>query len=278
MVSEVAAEVSAVSAEAVREVVAPAEAGNLKRRGSMVAEKQINEFISRLREASGANLQSVILYGSAADGEFHPEFSNVNLLCILRESSFATLTAMAPAVEWWTRQKHHPPLLLIREELERSTDVFSIELLDMQQRHRVLFGDDVLSGLSIPMHRHRAQLEYELREKLILLRGRLLAAASNKKQLWELLLASLATFTTLFRHGLIALGEAPPKSKRDAVQALAARLGFDPSAFLQLLDIREHKSDTKQFDVNDVFARYLTAVQQVAAAVDKMLDIPGPRG
>ena len=237
----------------------------------MVAEKQINEFISRLRATCGENLQSVILYGSAADGEFHPEFSNVNLLCVLRESSFAALTAMASSIEWWTRQKHHAPLVLTRDEMERSTDVFSIEFLDMQQRHRVLFGDDLLSSLRIPMHLHRAQLEYELREKLILLRGRLLAAA-NQKQLWELLLSSLSTFTTLFRHALIALGETPFKAKREAVQTLAAKVSFDPSAFLQLFDIREHKAEMKQFDVNDVFARYLTAVQQVTSAVDRMLD------
>ena len=242
----------------------------------MVQEEQINEFISRLRAASGENLQSVILYGSAADGEFHPEFSNVNLLCILRESSFATLAAMAPAVAWWARQKHHVPLMLTREELEHSTDVFSIELLDMQQRHRVLFGDDVLSGLRIPMHLHRAQLEYELREKLILLRERLLVAANDKKHLRELLLHSLSTFITLFRHALIALGDTPPKGKRDVVQALAVRIPFDVSAFLQLLDIREHKAEATQFDVAEVFARYLTAVQQVTAAVDKMLDSAGP--
>ena len=244
----------------------------------MVAEKQINEFISRLRAASGENLLSVILYGSAADGEFHPDFSNVNLLCVLRETTFATLAAMAPAVEWWTRQKHHAPLVLTREEMERSTDVFSIEFLDMKQRHRVLFGEDVLSGLQIPMHLHRAQLEYELREKLILLRERLLLATGDKKQLWDLMLSSLSTFTTLFRHGLIALGEMPPNAKRDVVQALAARTPFDATAFLQLLDIREHKAETKQFDVTDIFARYLAAVQQVTAAVDKMLDSPGPRG
>jgi predicted nucleotidyltransferase len=244
----------------------------------MVAEKQINEFISRLRAASGENLESVILYGSAADGEFHPDFSNVNLLCVLRETSFAALVAIAPAVEWWAKQKHHEPLVLTREELERSTDVFSIELLDMQHRHRILFGADVLSGLKIPMHLHRAQLEYELREKLILLRERLLLAANDKKQLWDLMLHSLSTFTTLFRHGLIALGATPPKAKRETIKELAARISFDASAFLQLLDIREHKAETKQFDVADVFARYLAAVQQVTAAVDKMLESPEPRG
>src|SRR5271154_881939 len=118
----------------------------------MVPEKQIAEFIGRMRQAAGENLQSVILYGSAVSGEFHDEFSNVNLLCVVREASYATLRAVAPAVEWWTGQKHHVPLLLTGEELERSADVFSIELLDMQQRHRILFGADVLAGLTIPMH------------------------------------------------------------------------------------------------------------------------------
>jgi len=243
----------------------------------MVPEKQIDEFVSRLRQGAGENLQSVILYGSAASGEFHPEFSNVNLLCVVREASYATLSALAPVVEWWKRQKRHVPLVLSGEELQRSADVFSIELLDMQRRHRVLFGTDVLEGLTIPMHLHGAQVEYELREKTILLRERLLVAGTNKKQLWELLLGSLSTFVTLFRHALIALGETPADSKRETIRALAKKIQFDASAFLTLLDVRERKADQKQFDAGDVFARYLAAIQQVTAAVDRMLDSTKPR-
>jgi hypothetical protein len=243
----------------------------------MVPEKQIEEFVGRIRQAMGENLQSVILYGSGASGEFHPEFSNVNLLCVVREASYATLSALAPVVEWWTRQKRHVPLVLTGEELQRSADVFSIELLDMQQRHRVLFGTDAIANLTIPMQFHRAQVEYELREKTILLRERFLLAGTDKKRLWELLMASLSTFSTLFRHSLIALGERPPDSKRETIRTLAQRIKFDPSPFVQLLDIREHKADQKQFDATDVFARYLAAIQQVTAAVDRMLDSTGPR-
>jgi len=243
----------------------------------MVPEKLINEFVSRMKQAAGDNLQSVVLYGSAASGEFHPDFSNVNLLCVLRQTSFPALEALAPVVKWWTSQKHHPPLLLTREELERSADVFSIELLDMKRRHRVLSGDDVLSALAIPMHFHRAQLEYELREKMILLRQSLLLAGSNKKRLWDLLLSSFSTFITLFRHALIAMGDPVPNSKRETVQKLAARTAFDPSAFLQLLDIREHTADRKQFEAAEVFSRYLTAIQQVITTVDTMLDSTEPR-
>ena len=88
----------------------------------------------------------------------------------------------------------------------------------------------------------------------------------------QLLLGSVSAFGTLFRHALLALGDAAPHSKREAIQILATRIPFEPSAFLQLLDIRDHKADRKQFDVKDVFTRYLAAVQHVTAAVDTMLD------
>ena len=59
----------------------------------MVAEKQLDEFVSRMKKAAGQNLESIVLYGSAATGEYQADFSNLNLLCILRESSFSTLSA-----------------------------------------------------------------------------------------------------------------------------------------------------------------------------------------
>ena len=141
-----------------------------------------------------------------SSGDFHPGLSNLNLFCVLRDCSFAALQALAPVAKWWEQQKQPPPLCMTRKELERSTDVFTIELLDMQQHHRVLFGEDVVQGLRISMHVHRVQVEYELREKLILLRQQVLLASGNNSRLWDLLLRSVPSFGTLFRHALIALG------------------------------------------------------------------------
>lgn len=238
----------------------------------MVPEKKINDFVRRLRAAAGANLESVILFGSAVVGDFHPEFSNLNLFCVIRDSSFAALQALAPAVKWWAAQKQPPPLFMTRDEIARCTDVFTIELIDMQQHHRIVFGADVLQGLSIPTTLQRAQVEYELREKLALLRQHLLLASGSDSRLWELLLRSVSSFTTLFRHALIVLGHDAPVGKREAVQALSKRIGFDASGILQVLDVRERKSDRKKVDVADVFSRYLAALEQVTAAVDRMLD------
>ena len=238
----------------------------------MIPEKTISDFVGRLREAAGSNLESVILFGSAVAGDFHPEFSNVNLFCVIRDSSFAALQALAPAVKWWNAQKQPLPLFMTRDEIKHSTDVFTIELLDMQQHHRVLFGEDVVQGLSIPANLHRVQVEYELREKIALLRQHSLLASGNDSRMWELLLRSVSSFATLFRHALIVLGHDAPVGKREAVQALSKQIGFDASGILQVLDVRERKSDRKKFNVSDVFSRYLAALEQVAGAVDKMLD------
>jgi hypothetical protein len=238
----------------------------------MVPEKKINDFVGRLRAAAGTNLESVILFGSAVAGDFHPEFSNVNLFCVIRDSSFASLQALAPAVKWWGAEKQPPPLFMTHDEIKRSVDVFTIELMDIQQHHRVLFGEDVVRGLSIPAKLHSVQVEYELREKLAVLRQHLLLASGNDSRMWEVLLRSVSSFASLFRHALIVLGHPAPVGKREAVQALAKEIGFDASGILQVQDVREGKVDRKKFDVADVFSRYLAAVQQVTSAVDRMLD------
>jgi len=241
-------------------------------------EKQLDEFVNRLRQAAGENLESVVLYGSAVSGEYDAAYSNINLLCFLRDASFPKLQALSPAVEWWFKEGHRPPMLITREELERSTDVFVIELMDIRRQHRVLFGPDYVGTLDIPMKLHRAQLEYELREKLILLRQHLLLAANDSERIWELLLRSLPAFATLCRHAVIAQGQPVPATKRDAIQQLSASLGFDASAFLTLLDIRAHRASRSQFKVTDLAGQYLAAVEKVTAAVDRMLDTPKIQG
>ena len=65
-----------------------------------------------------------------------------------------------------------------------------------------------------------------------------------------------------------------PATKRDSVRALAANVAFDASPFDHLLDIREGRADSSQFQVQDLAGRYLAAVEQVTAAVDRMLDSP----
>src|SRR5581483_5198726 len=147
----------------------------------MIPTKTIDEFVKRLREAGGANVESIILFGSAVAGDFHEGRSNLNIRCVLRDSSFKALEALTLAAKWRDKQKQPPPLCMTKQELLRSTDVFTIELIDMQEHHRVVFEEHVLWDFPIPIGLHRVQVEYELREKMSLLREVNLLTSENEQ-------------------------------------------------------------------------------------------------
>jgi len=232
-------------------------------------EKNLNGLVEKLKQAAGGNLKSVVLYGSAASGDFQPKHSDLNVLCVLERIDAAELGKLSRIAAWWVGKGHPAPLVFTTDELHHSADVFSIELLDIKASHRVLFGQDVFASLDVPMSLHREQVERELRTNLIRLRQAFLAAPQKAATLERLMSTSVSTFTALFRHALIALGEQPPQPKRAVVDRLAALLGFDASPFHTVLDAREGKR--AQADAFRTFDAYLAAVAHVAEEMDRRL-------
>ena len=229
-------------------------------------ESRLKELVDRLKTAAGNNLHSVVLYGSAAAADFHEEFSDVNVLCLLHELSAPIMVALSDAAHWWKKAKLSMPLFLSVEELREAADVFAIELLDMRKHHRMLYGNDLIAGLDVPLRLHRVQVEHELRTKLILLRQKFI----NKTEVVNLMLESVSSFMTLFRHALIAMGEEPDSGQRGMLQQLQMRLNVDTQPFVELLDIRERKAKSGALDAKTVFPAYLNSIEQVISAVDRL--------
>jgi len=240
----------------------------------MEAEKHIAELVERLKLATGTNLECLVLFGSAAasaeSGEFHAGFSDVNMLCIVRELSAATLDTLAPAFAWWTAKKYPAPLVFSRTELERSADVFAIELFDICQRHRVVYGEDIFKTMQVPMDKHRVQVEHDLRAKLLTLRQLYLQAAGDEGRVRKLMLDSVPNFGTLFRHAMIVLGMQPGIHRADAIRALADHLKFDAGVFLQLFEVRARKTIESEVNARSGFARYMEGIDKVIQALDAL--------
>ena len=236
----------------------------------MEAEKQITDFVNRLKQAGGANLECVALFGSAANGEFHADYSDINILCVVNEVSAPVLEKLAPVINAWTKKKYPTPLIFSHTELKQSADVFAIEMLDIRQRHRILYGEDIFTGMNIPIDRHRVQLEHELRTKLLTLRQSYIQAAGDDKRVRRLMLDSVSAFSTLFRHTLIAMGEQPAPHRAENITRLAARTKFDPGIFLKLLQVRERKARENEIPAASAFAQYLDGINTVVQAVDAL--------
>ena len=233
---------------------------------------KLDEFVQKLKAAAPDNLKSVILYGSATTEEFHAKHSNLNLLCIVDRADAKQIEAFHEPVKWWVKQGHRPPLVFTLEELRRSADVFTIELLDMKTHHRVLLGEDLLAGLSVPMHYHAIQVERELRTDWLRLRQAILAAPKKESAYLDLMVSSFSAFVALFRHALIAMGEPPAANKREAIDRVAQFAVSDPAGFHAILDLREGKQKDKDIDVENTLNRYFALVEAVTDAFDRQLD------
>jgi hypothetical protein len=228
----------------------------------------LKNLVERLHGAAKDNLESILLYGSAARGDFHEAHSDLNVLCVLRSLRTAELARIAPVVKWWTAVQHQPaPLFFSSQELQQSADVFAIELLDMQQSHRVLYGPEVIAGINVPMNLHRVQVEHELRTLLLRLRQHFLHETENQHELGTVLARSFSTALTLLRHTLIAFEEQPPNAAGDAFKRINALTAADASAFEAVRRLREAKSLDRD-TVLPVYDGYLAALEKVIAALD----------
>lgn len=236
---------------------------------------KLDELVQKLKAAAADNLKAVILYGSAATEEFHAKHSDLNILCLVDRVDATHLEALHAPVEWWIRRGQRPPLVFTLEELRRSADVFTIELLDMKSRHRVLYGENVLAGIEIPLRYHSLQVERELRTDWLRLRQAVISAPKKPKIYLEIMVSSFSAFAALFRHALIALGEAPAETKREAIDRIAKFAAADPAGFQTILGLREGKVRDRDIDMEKTLNLYFSFVAAVTDKFDRQLDAAG---
>lgn len=230
----------------------------------------LDELVGRLKKSYQERLVSAILYGSAASGDHHGKFSDLNVLCVLREITTREIAESEPIFRWWRERNNPAPLLLSDEEVRTATDCFPIEFHDMREQRRVLYGEDVVAGLVIDNAYYRARVEYELRAKLIRLRQKAGGVLSDKELLLRLMMDSISTFCVLIRHSLLLANQPGSLRKRELIEQAHAVCGLDAAPFGVLLDLREGRLKLKQVDAVPLFENYLKQIHVAVDFVDRM--------
>lgn len=233
-------------------------------------DKLLDQLVERLRKAFGERLSSVVLYGSAATGEHHRRFSDYNVVCVLAELGTRELAAAAEIFRWWREKASPAPLLITEQELASSTDCFAIEFTDIQQHHKLLHGKDLITPLVVDRCFYRAQVEHDLRAKMLRLRQKAPGMLADAGLLRRLLLDSVSTFCVLFRHALALHGAEPPLRKRETVREAGRQFGFDPLPFERLLDVREERIKAREIEPVAVLGACLEGISRVVEAVDRL--------
>lgn len=229
------------------------------------------DLVKQLQGALAADLRAVVLYGSATTGDYISKWSDTNVLVVVERLDMKTLRALAkPSAAWVKAGNHQAPLLFTPESLRDSADVFPIEMLDIQDAHQVLLGDDPFPGIKIGMANLRVQVEHELRGKLGQLRSDGVLAIDDPRRLVNLMVASVSKFLILFRAALRLYEREVPSKKLDALQALTRHVKFDTEPFAQIHTLKEGRRKPGDVDAGQLFEKYLQGIEQVVKAVDQV--------
>lgn len=231
-------------------------------------EQVLQRFVGEVQGLYGEDLLAIFLYGSAAAGDHVPGRSDLNVGVVLRKLTPALLRKAAAGLRAWHRQGFATPVFFDPEILHDSLDVFPIEFLDMQERHRMLWGPDVLADLSIARGNLRLQCEQELRGKLMKLRQSYVEFAHAPDELERILMAAVSSFVVLART-LLRLGKDDPGGGAEAVfTRTQVRFGASTASLRKVWQLKRGDIRLTGSSLETLFQEVLEEVQGLVRVVD----------
>jgi len=231
---------------------------------------RFNELVTRLETNQGANLVSVIVYGSAIGAPGNTKKADYQTLIATRHLTTNDLRQVRPVVQWWTDEGYPVPVFFTVDELNNSLDTYPIEFRHMKHAYQVLYGQDLLAGKEISKANLRWQTEHELRGKLLRLRSLYLLASASNRDLTKLMTESIVSFVRFMRPILELLGEQPPLGRLATVRRVGERLNINTTPLMRVLQLRDEPSELMDLETQDLFSSYHDCLKQVVDAVDRM--------
>jgi predicted nucleotidyltransferase len=217
----------------------------------------LKRYLSQITETWSTDLGGLLLFGSAARGDFIVGRSNINMLVLVRSLSVDLLQRAGKLHQEWGKHQIVAPLLLTEDDLVRSGRFFPLETLQISQHHVVLAGHDPFVEFHFDRDRLAWQCEQELMANLLRLRQRFIEGAGRIEAIQALLLLSITAVLPCIR-GLLHIMEKPSKEKDvEVLEHLPDTLQFDPTTFLDILHIKRGLSSPGSLEWSKTFFRYL---------------------
>lgn len=227
----------------------------------------LDDFIQRLKSAYQEELVSVILYGSAARGEFIQRQSNVNLLIVLGDTDLPILNKISRVLNM-QRFQILEPLFLTEDYIKSSLDVFPIEFLDIKDSYILLYGRDILEGMEIDRKNLRFQCEQEIKAKLLNIKNAYLRA-KGRYALESLLFKSFTSIMHILRNIVRLKGEAPSHLKEDVLSDISEYFGIDIANFKKILEAKKNNLRLNQREIERMLSSFAGDVEKIVDIVDK---------
>lgn len=228
----------------------------------------LDSFLCNLKDIYREGLVSIILYGSAASGEFVATHSNINLLVVLNDTSLTNLDRVSAILNKRKFQIINP-LFFTEDYIRGSLDVFPIEFLDMQENYAVLHGKDCLAGLEVDTKNLRFQCEQELKAKLINIKN-LYLRNKNKYALRNFLFKSFTSIIHILRNLVRLKGKKPAYLKEDILSEIKEEFNIDVSNFKRILEVKNRNLKLSYKELELLLLTLVGDLEKIVNLVDTL--------
>jgi predicted nucleotidyltransferase len=181
----------------------------------------LDAFVDAAREAFAEDLQSIVLFGSAAEGRLRAS-SDVNVVVVVRQWHRAAADALQQPVRTALSAVRLAPMFVLSRELPECATAFADKFSDIAHRRRVLFGSDPFVALDIPRERLIERERQMLLNMVVRSRHGYVTMASREEQAARLV-SDLAGPLRASAATLRRLEGGPPLPPKEALEAFVAR-------------------------------------------------------
>ncbi len=232
----------------------------------------LQSYVKDVIRVYGSQLEGVLLYGSAVRGEFLPGRSNLNLLLLVSSYDVAVLKKYNGIHKRWSKEQMVVPLFLTTADLQSAAVVFPLEYQDIQECHRVLWGQDPFVGFKVDSRHLAGEVLQALRGNLLRVRQRLVEGGSTEEAMAILLPLSITALLPVLRgvqrlSGRPVLFHGPPLLKD-----FEAHLGIDLTGLRDALSLKRGQISPGQKEVPRLMDRYLESLGRLVVAVEQRLE------
>lgn len=231
----------------------------------------IENFCHQLASLFGQELQSIVLYGSAAGQAYHPKQSDFNFMVVLSENGLKALSKTSALVKKWKKNRTAMPLFVSQEYIQNSLDSFPVEFLNIQSSYKVITGIDVMADIRIDKQDVRLQCERELKGKLLHLREEYILTQGKTRAMKQLISRSIPTFTAIFNALLFLSNKPIPDNKQATIlDACKEFKEIDETLFSDLLKVRSGDLKLKRDELVSKIELYIHQIQLLSQTIDQL--------
>ncbi len=221
----------------------------------------VEAFTQALTSTLDTELESLVLYGPVATGDYIADLTPVNVLIVPRSVTTALLRQLVAPLRDARHRCRLVPFIMTAADLKASSDVFPIKFRMMKQSHLLLAGRDVLGEVEVADTHLRLRCEQELKNLVLRLRLRYLEAQGDVIRLRNVaIMTSQAAIDPL--RVMVSLKSGVVPDRTDLVTAARTSCGLD----LAPLDDIKGVLRAARPEMNELEQAYDQLMQTIEAA------------